>query len=195
MKKINFNYWLELLLKVIGLIVIGALGWLAFLIVVFMWIFTGTREVPKPTLPISENISLWVNENYADNFPKELLGNVVAMNSDGFTDTITIGLYALEETASKSLQTTLDNRFELEKIGMDINQYVEDAICFGKTDHNSWLINEAKIDEYFTFCSQINNSEKKVYELIIRKNDYEFSFIKITHYLNSNFFTVSHGSS
>ena len=195
MKKININSWLKLLLKAIGLFFIGALGWLAFLIVVLLWAFEGTRIVPKPTLPISENISFWINEGYADSFPKELLDNVVAVNSDGLTDIITIGLFSLQETASKSLQTTLDNNFELKEIGMDINQYVEDAICFGKTDHNSWFINETKIDEYFTFCSQINNSEKNFYELIIRENDNEFSYIQITHYLTSNFFTVSHGSS
>ena len=157
-------------------------------------------RLDEKKLPLYEGLltlNFW-SRDYDGNIPSELKEEktLVVSNNVNTPDGGSFGLFDLSEKSANALSEHLNKRFSKDGEGVDINLYTEHALCLN--NHlflYGWSINSEKKDDFFQFCAQAKDIEKIEWELIMSEGGSGFTYINITQYVGTTYFTVTHGMS
>jgi len=136
--------------------------------------------------------------DYKGNIPNPLQADniIIAQNRDGFVDLINIALIKLDEESVQALLSEVRSKFDLEAEGRGINLYVENALCLNHADFGPWVISSKRKQGFFDFCLDASQTKKIDWQLTLHNEDgVGFEYIGVTHYVGTNYFTVTHGGS
>lgn len=148
-------------------------------------------------LPLIEGLltlDFW-RRDYDGNIPSELTEEktLVVSNRIITPDGGSIGLFDLSKKSANALSEHLNKRFSKDENGVDINRENEHALCLNNGFFlDGWSINSEKKDDFFQFCAQAKDIEKIEWELIMSEG---VTYINITQYVGTTYFTVTHGMS
>ena len=185
-------------LKWISIILIGGAGWIALLTFIIVQGFSEGGN--RLGLPIGEiNPDEYWKSGYEGKIPELLKkeNNFIVYSRYGFTDVSNISLVKLDHAEKEIF---LKSYFKNAELDEEQDLFHTNVICLGGADLAlSWIIQVARISDYFDFCSQISEDSSlnwKSIEFVEKENDdIGFSYMNIHHLVGTQYFTISHGKS